>query len=417
MNRKSPTGTYQRPAPDAMDLLKRFPVEAMRQRSQWCGFQIVPQPGGKKPRKVPVVVPDACRKASNTDSSTWRGFDDAVRGLADGNYTAVGYALAGDVVGIDLDGERWVADDGKLSEEAQAIVKRCGSYAEWSISGRGIHVLMRGRLPAQGRRNDRAGVEIYDTKRFFIVTGRRLDGSPATITENQQAIDWLLSTYSDSQEPTEMTEKAEKAEIPEPTEKAETAEKAEQMASAISAVSAVSVDQIISQTLPVKQGQRNGCILRLARGLRFDAGLAIATYPQLKPVVRRWHAQAFAAIGTKNFDETWADFIRAWSVARVPLNFDAEGWALGKAKAEPPPPQADDYDTEAVRLLVGMCFHLASLHYARRFFLSSHRAGAALGVSHDKALRWLGMLCADSVLERVESGNERRATRYRWIGR
>lgn len=387
-----------------VELLRSFPLEEMRQRRQWCGFNIVPQPQGRKPKKIPVVATNASRKASSTDSKTWSTFDEAISGLAKSEYTAVGYALAGDVVGVDLDGEGWVAGDGKLSQEAQAIVDRCGSYAELSISGKGLHILLGGKLPGSGNRNKSAGVEVYATGRFFIVTGRHVAGTPETIIESQPAIDYLLAAYFDAES--------------RPTESAETTETTEVMTSAVSAhsvLSVVSVEEIISQTLPKRPGERNECVFGLARGLKFDAGMGIAPFSELKPIVRQWHDQAFAVIDTKEFDETWSDFVRAWGVARVPLHADVVGWAMGKAKTEPLPPEATSYDSEPVRLLLGLCFQLASLHPEGRFFLSSHVAGEFLEMSADRALRSLAMLCADEVLQRVEPGNARRATRYRWI--
>ena len=422
MNPNRSDGTFQKPSVDAVELLRGFPLEALRQRRQWCGFQIVPQPQGKKPKKIPVVATNASRKASSTKSDTWSTFDEAIRGLANGAYTAVGYVLAGDEVGVDLDGERWVVGDGKLSQEAQEIVSRCGSYAERSISGKGLHILLGGKLPGSGHANNSAGVEVYATERFFIMTGRHLAGTPTTITMNQPAIGYLMNTYFDTQAgPTETAEKTEDMTSASSASSASSAVSgvsgvsALSASSVLSALSVVSVDEIISQTLPTEQGERNGCVFRLARGLKFDAGMGNAGYPQLKLLVRRWHNQAFAVIGTKDFDETWSDFIRGWVAAKVPLYLDVIAWAMEKAKTEPLPPQADEYDSNPVRLLVGMCFHLASRHPEGRFFLSSHDAGRLLGITHDRALRSLGMLCADEVLQRVEPGNARRATRYRWI--
>jgi len=405
---------YQEPSPDATGALSRFPIAEMKQRHQWIGFKLFPN-GKGKPKKIPVLCTAPSELASSTAPQTWGAFDAAVTGLAAGNYTAIGYALDGDIVGIDLDGERWVVGDDELSEEAQTIVERCGSYAEWSISRQGIHILLHGQLPGAGRRNDKAGAEIYNRKRFFIVTGRQLDGTPATISENQRAIEWLLAYLFDIQgnaiQPTE---------LPEITEDMTSGDSGNSGDSGISVHSVgpiASVEQIIAQTLPTKQGQRNDHVRRLARGLKFDAGMGKADFAQLKPIVRGWHAKALPVIGTQNFDETWSDFVRAFKGARIPLNFDAVGWAMDKAKAEPLPAATSEYDSEPVKLLVGVCWHLGSLDGQRRFFLSSHQAGARLGVSHDTVLRWLAMLCADRVIERLKPGNEYQATRYRYIHR
>jgi hypothetical protein len=169
-------------------------------------------------------------------------------------------------------------------------------------------------------------------------------------------------------------------------------------------------------TQPNAQGVRNNQLLRLARGLKFNARMAGAKIADLKPFVKRWHAQALAVIGTKEFDETWSDFIRAWKVASLPLGFDAVAFAATRAKAERPPDAACAYDSDAVRFLVAICWQLALGDPTRRFFLSCRRAGAALAVSHERAMASLNMLVADGVLVLLKHGNQRQAHRYRWIG-
>lgn len=54
---------------------------------------------------------------------------------------------------------------------ASDIISHCGSYTEKSRSGRGVHILLKGSLPFKGR-NNRAGVEIYRSGRYFIMTGK-----------------------------------------------------------------------------------------------------------------------------------------------------------------------------------------------------------------------------------------------------
>lgn len=62
--------------------------------------------------------------------------------------------------GIDLDQCR--THEGSISAEALEIVDRIGSYAEFSPSGTGIHILLKAQLPAMGRRKDK--IEIYDSR-------------------------------------------------------------------------------------------------------------------------------------------------------------------------------------------------------------------------------------------------------------
>lgn len=189
--------------------------------------------------------------------------------------------------------------------------------------------------------------------------------------------------------------------------------------SAISALSATP-DQVIQATLPRHEGERNACLMRLARGLKFDAGLKDKPLSEIKPIVRHWHDRAITVIGTKPFDASWSDFVRAFEVAEIPLLADPVHEALEKAKQQAAegllPPCAGQYDSEVVRLLVGLCANLAALRHNGRFFLSSHDAASRLGLPPAVAWRYLGMLCADEVIQRVESGDQHTATRYRWTG-
>jgi len=369
--------------------LDQIPDE-LKSRAQWVGFVIE----GKK--KIPCIADAPERKASSTDRRTWGPFSAAAEGVRGGSFDAVAYVLNADCIGVDLDR---CFRASALTEHAAEIVRRCASYAETSISGTGVHVLLKGALP-EGRGRRLRGLEIYDRKRFFITTGNRLPNSPAEIRPNPDAIAWMLSNGV--------------------TEKAETTETTEAISlpiSAVSAISAVSVtssaDDIILKTLPKQAGERNNRLLDLARGLRFNAGMADRSFPELKLIVRRWHDLALPVIGTKEFAETWADFVHAWPKARLPLG-DILGSAWREALTAPPPPIAADYDLEPVCRLVCLCAALARLSPDKRFFLSSHAAGKLLRVSPPLVHRWLQMLDADGVVKILERGNEHRAARYRW---
>jgi hypothetical protein len=187
--------------------------------------------------------------------------------------------------------------------------------------------------------------------------------------------------------------------------------------SVISVISeALSVEQLLTMTQPQKMGQRNACIYRLARGLKFNSGPRHQNGAKWKAVVRAWHENALPVIGTRNFDETWADFLRAYLSALLPLGASLDEWALERAK-ESLPPAADGYETERIKLLVGICWHLATLSPQQRFFLSSHRVGELLAVSQSTAMDYLRMLCTDAVIQVIERGNQRVATRYRYVAK
>jgi hypothetical protein len=85
-----------------------------------------------------------------------------------------------------------VDDDGFLTEIAADIINNCKSYTEKSRSGRGFHILIKGTLPFKGK-NNLKGVEIYQTARYFIMTGDTLIYK--NIIDNQEAIDYVVEKY------------------------------------------------------------------------------------------------------------------------------------------------------------------------------------------------------------------------------
>lgn len=109
------------------------------------------------------------KAASSVLPDTWGTFDCAVLNVANGIYDGIGYVFNDDgLIGIDIDDG---FSEGLLNPLAADIIGHCGSYTEKSRSGRGVHILLKGSLPFKGR-NNRAGVEIYRSGRYFIMTGK-----------------------------------------------------------------------------------------------------------------------------------------------------------------------------------------------------------------------------------------------------
>lgn len=139
--------------------------------------------------KVPMKAFER-KAASSTDPDTWSSFDQAVWAVENGYYDNLGFVFAdNDVVGIDIDVG---FEDGLMTPLCADILSHCQSYTEKSRSGRGVHIILHGKLPFPGK-NNLAGVEIYQARRFFIMTGKQL--LFPEIIENQEAIDYVVQTY------------------------------------------------------------------------------------------------------------------------------------------------------------------------------------------------------------------------------
>ncbi|MFO0819065.1 MAG: hypothetical protein U1A77_14055 [Pirellulales bacterium] len=154
--------------------------------NRWVMWRSVEREG--KATKVPFEP--SGRHASSTDSTTWTSFDVARTAYDRGGFSGVGFVLTkdGGFVGVDLDGCR-NPDTGDVAKWASDIVDACGgTYAEISPSRTGIKLYARGSSPITGKNKAQisdeppcggklAGIEVYDSGRYFAVTGWRLPNS------------------------------------------------------------------------------------------------------------------------------------------------------------------------------------------------------------------------------------------------
>lgn len=140
--------------------------------------------------KQPVRCSDGT-PASVSRPGDWGSFEEAAECVERGWFDYLGFVFAGDgVVGIDVD--RAFGEDGMLSADAVETIWACGSYAEVSKSGNGIHILCLGELPFRGR-NNRAGWEIYREARYFVLTGRTV--MFRELAEAQEGIDLVMERH------------------------------------------------------------------------------------------------------------------------------------------------------------------------------------------------------------------------------
>ena len=134
-------------------LVENIPDE-VKVRHQWVVWKAV----GEKPDKVPYSAKTG-RKASSTDLMTWSMFEEALAAYEKDYFAGVGFVFcSGDpYTGIDLDG--CVDEGGQIAGWALEIVRYLDSYTELSVTGSGLHIIIRGDLP--NRRKD--GVEAYSS--------------------------------------------------------------------------------------------------------------------------------------------------------------------------------------------------------------------------------------------------------------
>ena len=151
---------------------------------QWVVWRGVERNGRttKPPRQIDG------RPAKANDPRTWTTFENVLEAYEAGEADGIGFMFApgGGLVGIDLD--HCVGEDGTVAPKAEAIVEALGGYTEYSVSGKGLHVIVRAEL----EKGHRSGpIEVYPHGRFFTMTGN-LHDERSELRANQAAVDGLV---------------------------------------------------------------------------------------------------------------------------------------------------------------------------------------------------------------------------------
>lgn len=149
----------------------------LKKLKQWCCWC-----GDKLPKN-----PHTGGNAQSNNPDTWGTFEEALQACEKYHFNGVGFQFANGYFGVDLD---HCLDDIDFVDE---FVETLGSYTEYSRSGNGIHIICKGTLP-EGRRR-RGNVEMYNTGRYFIMTGNLYNDKYTTIKDCSETIKILHSKY------------------------------------------------------------------------------------------------------------------------------------------------------------------------------------------------------------------------------
>ncbi|MCC8294768.1 DNA primase, partial [Staphylococcus pseudintermedius] len=165
----------------------------LKELDRWCCFKIEQGTNGRKTKRP--YNPLTNKMAKSNDESTWVSFEDAASLSI--NYDGIGFFFKEPYIGVDLDGVGKEITEYLENEDADNIVSEfveiLETYAEISPSGNGIHLIVKGELPAKGRR--RGNVEIYNHGRFFTMTGKQIGGYNRVNEDEMNKLSYLHSKY------------------------------------------------------------------------------------------------------------------------------------------------------------------------------------------------------------------------------
>jgi len=155
----------------------------MKQERQWVCWI-----GADKIPKNPYTG----NNAKSNDPSTWSDFTTACEACERYHFDGIGFMFANGYFGVDLD---HCTDNIDFCDE---FVDALQSYAEYSKSGNGIHIICRGKLPDGARR--RGNVEMYSSGRYFICTGNVYNPAYASVADCTKSIIPLHKKYLSTEE-------------------------------------------------------------------------------------------------------------------------------------------------------------------------------------------------------------------------
>ncbi|MGH9770202.1 MAG: hypothetical protein ACRD4Q_00640 [Candidatus Acidiferrales bacterium] len=165
--------------------MTRVPTELLDYK-QWVLWRRAEING--RTTKIPIS-PWSGKAAACDKPQTWSTYRHVLYAMRRFPCHGIGFVFteADPFCGIDLDQCRTVK--GAIVPEALDLIKRLESYTELSPSGTGAHVLVKAKLPGRGRR--RGKIEMYDTGRYFTITGKHLVGTPMRIQNCQAVLEQL----------------------------------------------------------------------------------------------------------------------------------------------------------------------------------------------------------------------------------
>ena len=165
---------------NAIDELKSIP--------HWVGHK----------NKIPMNARTG-RNAASNDPSTWADVNTAWASVKRHGWDGLGwvFTIGSGIVGIDLDD---CFEAGYIKAWARDIVHCLDSYTEFSPSGNGLHIFVRGEIPHSVSQKVPYGLEIYNELRYFTITGKPYGQSENVTKRIEERPDELLAVFALTQD-------------------------------------------------------------------------------------------------------------------------------------------------------------------------------------------------------------------------
>jgi hypothetical protein len=160
----------------------------LKQLDRWVCWRAEERKG--KITKVPYS-PSGYPAKSN-DNNTWSNFETVKKAFETNHFDGIGFMLGDGIIGIDIDS--CIDEKGNVSDLARNIISSVDSYYEKSVSGSGVHIILKGELPeGYMSKNTKLDLEVYGGARYFTITG--VTGQRKPVNNDQNGILTVLNQY------------------------------------------------------------------------------------------------------------------------------------------------------------------------------------------------------------------------------
>src|SRR5438552_5423665 len=168
---------------DEQKFRKCLPPEMLAEKRFVRYFLQAKEGGGTS--KIPL--------GSHSDASTWDTFENCVAKLE--HEQGVGYCFyEGSIQALDIDHCR-NATTGKICKEAMGLLSRLPSWAEYSVSGQGIHLLFNGNV--RGKQLNETCLQFWNSRnspRFFALTCDMVGPAFSTLKDIGEEANYVFAT-------------------------------------------------------------------------------------------------------------------------------------------------------------------------------------------------------------------------------
>jgi hypothetical protein len=161
----------------------------LKETDRWVLWNLEERRGGRL-TKVPYQAARPVVRADATEAATWAPFTRALDAYESGKSDGIGFVLGGGVFGFDADACR-DPQTGIIAPEPNDLFRLLNTYTEVSPRACGLKAIGRGTKPGPLCR--RGAFELYDTARFFCMTGHRVPDFSGEVEDRQEEVSRLYA--------------------------------------------------------------------------------------------------------------------------------------------------------------------------------------------------------------------------------